>query len=403
MAVIGVSVEEFFRKGCDCKFGPNNSSSLEVFDRLEFVECKENFLELSNEERDMFLLSFFTMNRVPNKPVDKKSVPIYRIYGYNVCKRTFMFLTNIGGTKYQNIADHYNVNGLSARRHGNKGRLPSNTSSFGTVEHVKSFIQAYANDNAMPLPGRVPGHNDQTQMVLSSSVTKRQVWELYCSACIEAAIKPVGHSLFLDLWNSLLPWIAISKPSSDLCWTCQKLSQSFSDPCLTDDEKESLVDRYKSHLNDAKKNRLHYKEKTEEAIVSLNLRPGPKFDPFTPTPACTFDGVAHYSWDYAQQLHYPTDPQQPGPIYFKTPRKCGLFGIVNEGTGVQFNYLIDEAVSGGKGANNTISLVHHYLQNHGMGEKKAYFHADNCSGLKYFFVLTTYTSYLKFEACPNPI
>ena len=90
--------------------------------------------------------------------------------------------------------------------------------------------------------------------------------------------------------------------------------------------------------------------------------------------------MAHYSWDYAQQLHYPTNPQQPGPIYFKTARKCGIFDIVNKASGTQFNYLIDEAVSSGKGANTTISYVHNYLECHGMGETTAYFHADNCTG-----------------------
>ena len=37
-----------------------------------------------------------------------------------------------------------------------------------------------------------------------------------------------------------------------------------------------------------------------------------------------------------------------------------------QATGNRFNYLIDEAVSCGTCANNTISLVHHYLQNRGM-------------------------------------
>ena len=34
----------------------------------------------------------------------------------------------------------------------------------------------------------------------------------------------------------------------------------------------------------------------------------------------------------------------------------------------------------GKGANTTISYVHHYFQNHGLGETQAHLHADNCSG-----------------------
>ena len=54
----------------------------------------------------------------------------------------------------------------------------------------------------------------------------------------------------------------------------------------------------------------------------------------------------HYSFDMAQQVyvnnvllyiislynqvHYPSDPFQPGPIYFLTPRKCGIFGVCCE-------------------------------------------------------------------------
>ena len=26
--------------------------------------------------------------------------------------------------------------------------------------------------------------------------------------------------------------------------------------------------------------------------------------------------MAHYSFDFAQQVHYPSNPLQPGPIYF---------------------------------------------------------------------------------------
>jgi hypothetical protein len=41
----------------------------------------------------------------------------------------------------------------------------------------------------------------------------------------------------------------------------------------------------------------------------------------------------HYSWDYAQQVHFPHHAQQVGPIYFKTPRKCNVFGLCSEGSG----------------------------------------------------------------------
>ncbi|XP_011673647.2 uncharacterized protein LOC115927520 [Strongylocentrotus purpuratus] len=37
--------------------------------------------------------------------------------------------------------------------------------------------------------------------------------------------------------------------------------------------------------------------------------------------------VFHYRFDFAQQVHYPVDPQQPGPSYFRTQRKCHIFGM----------------------------------------------------------------------------
>lgn len=73
-------------------------------------------------------------------------------------------------------------------------------------------------------------------------------------------------------------------------------------------------------------------------------------------------------------------PQQPGPIYFKTPRKCGIFGVICEGLPRQVNFITDEASSTGKGANPTISYVHYYFKKHGLGETDAHLNADNCAG-----------------------
>ena len=58
----------------------------------------------------------------------------------------------------------------------------------------------------------------------------------------------------------------------------------------------------------------------------------------------------------------------------------GVFGVACEATSTQVNYLIDEADTIGKGANATISLVHHYLQAHGHQMKHLHLHADNFVG-----------------------
>lgn len=63
------------------------------------------------------------------------------------------------------------------------------------------------------------------------------------------------------------------------------------------------------------------------------------------------------SFDYAQNVSYPSSPQQVGKLYFKIPRKCGIFGVHDEAKGVQTNFLIDEADNAGKGANSVISML----------------------------------------------
>jgi len=65
---------------------------------------------------------------------------------------------------------------------------------------------------------------------------------------------------------------------------------------------------------------------------------------------------------------------QPGPIYFKTLQECGIFAVMCKAISQQVNYLIDEAVDVGMGANTTISCMHHYFKNHGLGETDVHLH-----------------------------
>ena len=102
--------------------------------------------------------------------------------------------------------------------------------------------------------------------------------------------------------------------------------------------------------------------------------------PFTSHGPCSLEGMVHYSFDMAQQMHYPSNPLQPGPIYFLTPRKCALFGVCCEAIPRQVNYLIDEASDTGKGANTIVSLLHHFFSTHSLGECEVHLHADNCVG-----------------------
>ena len=97
-----------------------------------------------------------------------------------------------------------------------------------------------------------------------------------------------------------------------------------------------------------------------------------------PHDQCIFDGCCHYSFDYAQQVHIPNSAEQVGPLYFLTPYKVAIFGIQCDTVSKQINYLIPEAAVTGKSANQVVSFLHDFLLSHGLGEKHAFFHGDNC-------------------------
>ena len=117
----------------------------------------------------------------------------------------------------------------------------------------------------------------------------------------------------------------------------------------------------KNHLNSAKVEREFYKFVCTNSKETLETLGNEDLLNRESRPASSFAGSVHYSFDYTQQVHVPSNPMQPGPIYFKTPRKCGIFGVMCEGIPQEVNFLIDEAVDTGKGSNTTISYLHYYI------------------------------------------
>ena len=89
---------------------------------------------------------------------------------------------------------------------------------------------------------------------------------------------------------------------------------------------------------------------------------------------------AHYTFDFAEQLHIPHHARQVGPIYFKVCRKIQLFGVCCDSNKKQVNYLI--GVNGTKthGPNAVISMLDHYFTNHSLQERDCHLHCDNCVG-----------------------
>jgi hypothetical protein len=174
--------------------------------------------------------------------------------------------------------------------------------------------------------------------LLPSSTSKRQIYDLYVLATQDDS-RVAEASTFDAIWRKYLPKLQITKAMSDLCWECQQNSTAIvRSQSATGIVQSQVLEKAKHHVDLVQKERQYYQSVLKNAL-----------DQYNTSPSSTLSTMYHYSFDFAQQVHFPSNPLQPGPIYLLTPRKCGIFGVCCEAAPRQVNYLIDEAFDVGKG------------------------------------------------------
>ena len=170
----------------------------------------------------------------------KRSFTSFKHGGHDICIKTYCFLHTIGRSKFEAIKASFESNGLCPRKRPYV--KPRRALRLSDIEYIVSFVRNYAEDNAILLPGRIPGYKRDHVVLLPSSTTKSAVWNLYHAAAeIAPDVKAVSYSSFCSLWKQLLPHILVCKPMSDLCWTCQQNSTRIMRAHNTPEEEKSEV------------------------------------------------------------------------------------------------------------------------------------------------------------------
>ena len=147
----------------------------------------------------------------------------------------FTFMHTISEKRLRNLRESLSTNGLTPR-HGNTKRLSSNTINFEDTKRTINFFIAHTEVNAILLPGQIPSYKRSDLQLLPSSTTKYQVWLQYCMSLqsLSTTYQQIAYSTFCTLWRRILPHVLITRPMSDLCWTCQsnnmKILQSTNHP-----------------------------------------------------------------------------------------------------------------------------------------------------------------------------
>ena len=303
----------------------------------------------------------------------------YMVEGHAVCRDTFKFLHAISQDRLTSLIKWYKDNGLVPKEKKSGGRNNQKSIySFEDIRRTVAFITNYSDDHALVLPGRIPGFRRESVKLLPSSETKIKVFKAYSSAMDLLNHRAMSETMFRDTWNKLLPFILTARPMTDLCWTCQQNNNLiYRGANLSEEEKCVRLKQQEKHLLIVHQERSLYNSMVTEARQTCKNN---ELVCFRKSGPCSRQISMHYSFDFAQQVHLPSDPLQPGPLYFLVPRKVGLFGVCCEGIPKQVNYLIDEAHLISKGSNAVVSYLHIFFENFGLGETNLQLHCDNCSG-----------------------
>ena len=75
--------------------------------------------------------------------------------------------------RFKNVKISYLALGLSTRVHGNCKRRPKHALIIDNIKSLVTFITNYSEQNAILLPGRIPGYKRDTIQLLLSSATKK--------------------------------------------------------------------------------------------------------------------------------------------------------------------------------------------------------------------------------------
>ena len=212
-------------------------------------------------------------------------------------------------------------------------------------------------------PSRTSSRLQQVQCEAPpSSVSKWGIWRVYQSAADSREsihTQPFvgcGDNCFHHHYHhEANVWFVLDLPTNS---TAILRAANYSEGDKSDTTKTA-----KEHLRIVQVERSFYKTTCDTCCDSVNTyftKDGVLTLPplSSNTPPNSRDIQVHYSFDYAQQVHFPSDPLQPGPIYFLlTPHKCSVFGVNCEALPRHVNFLTDEAGECGKGGMLSVTYI----------------------------------------------
>ena len=197
--------EKFRIKTCGCKSLHNGKPCTDIKDWDELINYRLASLEYTKEELDMIIKVQLSHHRSTGVKTSRKKDRVkprqlYFFAGHRVCRDLFAFVHGLHRQTVDSIARSLDCKGLEPRHHGNKGKLPAHALTLAQTKAIKSFIDNYALQYGLPLPGRLASFRMEKAKLLPSNKTKNDIYECYCEAAslLEAQTVSLSTSKKMD-------------------------------------------------------------------------------------------------------------------------------------------------------------------------------------------------------------
>ncbi len=358
------------------------------WDREDLIHHAEDLHSLSKNETKIVILTILRncsfshqQTRYSEQRLRLRFCFCYEPFG-GMCSTAFRWLFDIRIDAFKGLLAYFKTHHMSVVPpiHGNKGEESHKLNTLikrGVTEKVVEFILEIGKSQGEYSPGRHARKGDLIEdknpdlLWLPCCFNQTTLFRMYNKQYAEF---PIGKTKFFILLKNerQIQNIKIRSPRSDMCDYCELQKRKIAGIKPHDEEKaERLTEELHSHQKSYREERNIYNAEREKS-----LKDGQKYrDGKIKIEEC----IEHIGIDYGQSIGAPSTTDQLGGTFYLQMRNFLLFGVCSALENTQHCYTYDEREAG-KGSNEVISFLHHFLATRKIQTPNIRIHADNCRG-----------------------
>ena len=193
---------KFLQDGCGCALVGKGVSCSAEFTEETVLANLNNCLELTSGELDLVILAniqAFTRIECVGEKRSGSPRSSFNFKGDKFVRKCFYTFMELDMQDIFSSKNTGNSMGFPEERTATQKECVKMRHPCLWLKISCAFLQNYVEENAIILPGRIPGFKSDDIRVLSSSESKMSVWRVYTSTCEVSNKQVVSYKKFIQL------------------------------------------------------------------------------------------------------------------------------------------------------------------------------------------------------------